>query len=126
MQLHGEWRDALAEARLAVQLHDPCAVCEATAGERDHLRLRLAPTRQRVRPLVRTPRLERLLAACDHAAVDDARQERLHVAARYGDHRLVEQPQAFLDARLSDPDQPLEVRCDGKEAVIPEALADRS
>src|SRR5439155_9746894 len=59
-----------------VELHDSGAVREAAAGERDQLRLLLAPPRQGVRPLASAARLERLFAGSDHAAVDDAGEHR--------------------------------------------------
>ena len=65
---------------------------EALAREGDHLRLLLTPTRQRISPLTGATWLERLFAARNHAAVDDAAQHRRHLSRGDRDHGLVEQP----------------------------------
>ena len=48
----------------------------AAAAERHKLGLLLAPACQGVGPLPRTAHLIRFLAACDHPAVDDTRDDR--------------------------------------------------
>jgi hypothetical protein len=95
---------------------------EAAAGERHHLRLLAAPSVEGARPFLRSARVERLFAAGDHAAVDDARHDRRHLAGGHADHRLVEKPQSLVDSPLLDPDQPLEVHRCGEEVRVPEAL----
>ena len=84
----------------------------------------LAPTRQRVRPLLRAARVERLLAARDHAAVDDAGEDRRDLAGGDRDHRLVEQRQALRRRALSDASQTLDVHRDREELCVAEPLAD--
>ena len=64
----------------AAHLHDLGAVDEAAAGERDEVLLLLAPARQRGGPLLRAAQLVELLAAVDHAAVDEAGGDRRQLA----------------------------------------------
>ena len=96
--LPGQLRLGKRVAPLAVELHDPRAMREAAARERDQLRLSVAPAGQRVGPLLGAPQLERLLAARDHAAVDDAGDDRRDLVGGDADHRLVQEPEAFVDA----------------------------
>src|SRR6266540_2291279 len=74
----------------AVQLLDARAMCETSAREGHHLRLLVAPASESVGPLASAAWLERLFAARDHAAIDDAGHERRHLAGCHSDHRLVE------------------------------------
>ncbi len=75
---------------------------EAAAGERDDVRLPLAPLGQRRRPLLRAASLEHLLAGENDAAVDDSRRHRRQVASGGDEHRLVEQGEAFTHAARLD------------------------
>ena len=109
----------------AVELFDPGAMGEAPTGERHELGLRLAPTSERVRPLVRPPRLERLLAGGDHAAVDDAGEERRDLSRGDGDHRLVEELETLVHAPLLDQRRAGEMRRRREEIVFVEPRRDR-
>jgi hypothetical protein len=55
----------------AAQRHDLGPMHEAQAFVRHHLRLLLAPARERHRPLPRPPKLEDVSTERDHVAVDD-------------------------------------------------------
>ena len=56
-----------------LELHDLGPMNEATARERNHLRLLLTPAGERLGPLPCSAQLVRLVAALDRAAIDDAR-----------------------------------------------------
>ena len=107
-----------------MELHQPRSVRETPARERDELRLTLAPARQCVRPLLRAAWLECLLAAGDHAAVDDAGHDWRYEVGRDPGHRLVHEPQAVFDRPLPDPSDALRVESDRGEVGVAEALGD--
>ena len=98
---------------------------EAAAGEGDEVGLALAPARKGGGPLLRAADLIRVLAGEDHAAVDDAGDDRRELAGGDRHHRLVEQPQALLDAPAPDQDVALLVGGEREQVRVAEALADR-
>ena len=108
----------------AAHLHDLGAVDQAAAAEHREVRLLLAPTRHRGGPLLRAAQLVELPAAVDHAAVDEARGNRRHLAGDGGQHGLVEQRQPFLDAALPDEAVTLLVDGEREQVGVAEAAAD--
>src|SRR3712207_1526212 len=60
----------------AVKLHDLSAMHHAGAGETDHIWLLFAPPREGGGPLLSPAQLVRVLAAQDHAAVDQTADDR--------------------------------------------------
>ena len=92
---------------------------------RDKVGLLLAPSRQRVRPLTRAAQLERLLAARDHTAVDNAGDHRRQLAARRREHRLVEEREPVRDALQLDQRETLRVNREREEVCVAKALTDR-
>ena len=107
-----------------VQLLDPCAVSETAAGERDQLRLRFTPARERLGPLLRAARFERLLAGRDHAAVDDTCEERRDLSGSDGDHGLVEDLEPLVHPTQLDQRRARGIRHRRKEIVVAESLGD--
>ncbi len=75
----------------AVQSHQLGAADQAVPAEGNELGVRGAPALERHRPLLRTAEVEQRVARADDAAVDDTGDERPDLAARHGDHHLVEQ-----------------------------------
>ena len=109
----------------APDLHDLRPVQQAAAGERHHVRLQVAPGRQRGGPLLRAPHLVGLLAGEDHPAVDDARDHRGEALPRGRHHRLVEEGDALAGPLGLDQDPaPLEGG-EPEQVAIAEPLADR-
>ena len=108
---------------VALQLHDLGAVDQAPAAEGDQVRLPLAPLRQNRRPFPGPADLERRLTGEDHAAVDDAGDDRRQLAGRSREHRLVEQPEALARPPRLDQDVPLRVRSEAEQVAVAEALA---
>ncbi len=109
----------------AVQMEELGAVRQATARERDEVRLSVAPVREGGRPFLRAPELGCVPAGEDDAAVDDSRDDRGQLAGRDRHHRLVEQPQAVLAAPESDQDMSLLVRREGEQVRVAVVSADR-
>jgi hypothetical protein len=109
----------------ALELHDLGPVHVAAPAERDHVRLALAPVGQRRRPLLRAPRLVGRLAGQDHAAVDEAADDRRNLPRRDRDHRLVQQPEALDDAPAQDQEVPMSLDGEGEQIAVTEALGDR-
>ena len=109
----------------AVQLHDLGAVDEAATGEGNQVGLALAPARERGRPLLRAANLVGVLAGEDHAAVDDPGDDRGELAGGDRHHRLVQQPQALLDAPEPDQDVALLVGGEREQVRVAVTLADR-
>ena len=109
----------------AVQLHELRAVQAARAGEAHHVRLLLAPAGQRRGPLLRAPRLVRHAAAHDHAAVDEAVDDRRQLARGDRDHRLVEQREPFGDPPALDQQDADVLRRQREQVRVAGALAER-
>ena len=80
-----------------MEAHELGAVDEAVAAERDEVRLRIEPARERGCPLLRATQVVQLVAGLDDRAVDDARHDRRDLAGDHRRHRLVEQRQTALD-----------------------------
>ena len=99
-------------------------VDETVAGEDDGPGLRLAPGLESFRPLARPAQRVHVLAAPDDHAVDDARHDRRELARGNGDHRFVEQREAFRDPLGAQEHLPLEVAGEGHEIPVREPLAD--
>ena len=100
-------------------------VHEAPAAERNEIGLRVAPRRERLRPLLGTTQVEDLLEGIDRGAVHDPDDDRRDLAGRDRQHRLIEQRDAarhlrHVDERLSTahPGQ-------RREIGVAEALGDR-
>ena len=108
----------------AVQLEELGAVRQATARERDEVRLPVAPVGEGGRPFLRAPELERVPAGEDDAAVDDPRDDRGQLAGSDRHHRLVEQPKPILAAPESDQDMSLLVRREGEQVCVAVLPAD--
>ena len=98
---------------------------QATARERDEVRLPVAPVGESGRPFLRAPELGRVPAGEDDAAVDDPRDDRGQLAGRDRHHRLVEQPEPVLAAAESDQDMSLLVRREGEQVCVAVLAADR-
>lgn len=71
---------------------------QAQTHVRHHLRLLLAPSRQRLRPGLGAAHLEQILAIGDDAAVHETGHNRRQLARRDRHHYFIQQAQAFLDA----------------------------
>ncbi len=110
---------------VAVELHDLGAVHEALAGVGHHVRLAGAPGGERVGPLAGAAQLEHLLAAGDHAAVDEPGGDRRELARGGRQHRLVEQAETGLRAPLADQGEALLVDGERQQVRLTEALGDR-
>jgi hypothetical protein len=68
---------------------------ETVASERNEVGLRIAPARERLRPLPRTSEIEHRLTQGDHLAVGDPRQQRRDLVCDDRDHDLVQQRHAL-------------------------------
>ena len=75
---------------------------EAVASERDDVGLRVAPARERRRPLARATKIEHRLTQRDHLAVGDPGEHRCDFVGGDRDHDLVQQSHALGDAPLQD------------------------
>ena len=95
---------------------------EAAAGEGDEIRLALAPACQRRRPVPGPTKLVDVLAREDHAAVDDSRHDRGHLALGDRDHRLVKEAEAFAGPARPHQQLPLRVDREREEVPVAEAL----
>ena len=107
------------------QLHDPGAVDQTAAGERQQVGLPFAPARQGGGPFPGAAHLVSVLAGEDHAAVDDARDDRIELAGGDRHHRLVQQPQAPLEVPVPDQDPALIARGEREQVRVAEAPSDR-
>ena len=76
----------------SLELHDLCAVHEAHARVRHHVRLSLTPDGQGGRPLPGAAQLVRALTDRDRVAVEDPRHDRRQLPCRDRDHALVDEP----------------------------------
>src|SRR6185436_6894056 len=101
------------------------AVRQATARERDEVRLSVAPVGEGGRPFLRAPELECVLAGEDDAAVDDPRDDRGQLAGSDRHHCLVEQPEPILAAPEPDQEVSLLVRREGEQVYVAVVSADR-
>jgi hypothetical protein len=125
-------REALAgQARLlerrgpvAAQPQELSAVHEAPPSERDQIRLLLAPACQCGGPLMGAPHLVDLFAGENDAAVDDAADDRRHLACSHCHHRFVQQAEAFGYASALRKHSPLNVHGEREEVDVTEALTD--
>ena len=75
----------------AVQAHQLGAADEAVRAEGDEVGVGGAPALERRRPLLGAAEVEERVARADDAAVHGAGDERADLAARHGDHHLVEE-----------------------------------
>ena len=108
----------------AAQLHDLGAMHQAVAAERDEIRLRVAPVRQRRRPLLRPTQIEDLLARLDHAAVDGPGDDLGHLVGHHRDHDLVEQGHSLDSLSLPDQRPALNVAGERHQIDVTEPIAD--
>ncbi len=108
-----------------VQLHDLRAMYEAPTGERQHVRLALAPPREGRSPLSSAADLVDLPTREDHAAIDDARRDRRQLSRNHGHHCLVEEGKPLLHSARLDQHQPLSVSRERESIGISEPLGDR-
>ena len=108
----------------AGERHDLGPMHEAEALVRDHVRLLLAPARQRLRPLARAPKLVHVTAERDRVAVDDAGDNRRELTRRDGHHGLVHEPHAVLGPSLPDERVALLHQRERHEVLVAEPLAD--
>lgn len=107
------------------QLHDLSAVHQALAGEVDQAGLGVAPLGQRDGPFAGAAQVVDLPAGVDHAAVDQAgEQRRDQLAGDHRDHGLVQQRRAFRDAPLPDPGPALRVQREGDQVDVGAPLTD--
>ena len=86
----------------ALQLEDLAAMDETVASERNEVGLRVAPARERLRPLPRATEIEHRLTQGDHLAVGDPGEHRRNLVCRDRDHDLVQQRHALGDSSLQD------------------------
>ena len=99
-------------------------VQQAVAREGDQRGLAVAPRLEGVRPRVRAPQLAQLLAAGEHAAVEEARDDGRELAVDDGDHRLVDAGEPLRHAALADQREALLVRGEGEQVGVAEARGD--
>ena len=108
----------------AVQLHDLRTMEQARSGERHQVGLLLAPRRQGERPLLGAAQLVDLIAALDHAAVDEPAHDRRQLAGGDRHHRLVQAGEPVPNAAQRGERAALVDQPDGDEVAVAEALAD--
>ena len=97
---------------------------ETVASERNEVGLRVAPTRERLRPLPRATEIEHRLTQGDHLAVGDPREHRRHLVCRDRDHDLVQQRHALGGSSLQDQRVPAAEPGERRRVAIGEALCD--
>jgi hypothetical protein len=85
-----------------VQVQKLGAVDQTLAGEGDYVRLRTAPRRQRLGPLLSAAQLGDLMAELDHAAVDGAGDDGRHLAGHDRHHGLVDQGETPIHLAVVD------------------------
>jgi len=107
------------------ELHDLGPVHEAQPVVRHHLRLRIAPDRECVRPLANVTELERVVAEVDRVAVDDPADHRRQGPGAHDDQNLVDQPEALVDPTELDQRAALLVAGEPGQVRVLEAFADR-
>ena len=100
-------------------------VDEALAAIWHQVGLRVAPSRQRLRPLARASHVEQVRARREHAAVDDAGDDRRELAGGGGDHGFVEQRDAALYLTALDEHAAMALPRQAGEVRVAEPLADR-
>ena len=104
---------------VAAQLQEVGPVQEALAAERDDVRVGVAPARERRGPLLRPAHIEDAPALLDRRAVDDADDDRRHLALGHGDHRLVDERQSLVEpAELDERTAPAEQAHRGEIGVV--------
>ena len=108
----------------APELHDRDAVNEADPREGDELCLVLAPAREGGGPLARAIDRVDLLAARDALAIREAGDERRELVRRHGEHHLVENGEARVDAPLTKKGTALDLSRDRDEIAIARRFAD--
>ena len=87
-------------------------------------RLALAPDGERGRPLARALDRVDALAARDHAAIDEAGEDRRELARGRHQHALVQQRHAALDLPQADQRPPLDVAAERREIRVAGPIAD--
>ncbi len=75
-----------------MDLHDLGTVNEALPAVRNQVWLSLTPAAQGGSPLPGPPEVEQLMADTDHRAIGQPGGQRRHLAGRYADHDLIQQP----------------------------------
>ena len=88
-------------------------------------RERIAPRDRGVAPLAGTPDVAEVQAGIQHAAVDDAGEERVELARDHGGHRLVEPGDPLADPADIDQQTPLRMDRHRRQVQIAELPADR-
>jgi hypothetical protein len=86
----------------ALQRNDFRTMNEAFSPIRHHVGLRGAPPRQRVRPLASASDIRQVPARREHAAVNDAGNDRRYLTGRNRNHHLIEQPDPAFDVAKLD------------------------
>ncbi len=107
---------------LTPEPHDLGAVEQTLAGEADELGLLAAPPRQRGRPLASPAQLVDLLAALEHAAVDETGDDGRQLSGDDGHHRLVQEREPLLDRVLPDAYAPRGVQRQRQQVGVVEML----
>ena len=101
------------------------AVDQTLAGEGDHVRLRTAPRRQRLGPLLSAAQLGDLMAELDHAAVDGAGDDGRQLAGHDRHHGLVDQGETLIHLAVMNKGAALQVPREGDQVGVTGATADR-
>src|SRR5215213_2643515 len=107
-----------------VKLYDLGAMYQARACECHHVWLLLAPSREGGRPLLCAAQLVRVLAAQDHAAIDQTADDRRQLPRSDRYHRLIQQSETLLDTPVFDQEDALRLYGQGEQIIIAKTLAD--
>jgi hypothetical protein len=107
-----------------MEAHQLGSVDKAVAPERDEVRLRIEPPRERRGPFLRASQVVQLLACLDDCAVDDAGHDRRDLAGDHRGHRLVEQRDAALDIAHGDQGLPAAEPAECRQVAIAEPVRD--
>jgi hypothetical protein len=97
---------------------------QTVASERNHVRLRAAPTSEFLRPLPRATQIKHRLTQVDHLAVGDPRKHRRHLVCGDRDHDLVQQRHTLGDSTLQDQRIPAAEPREHRRVGVGEALGD--
>ena len=107
-----------------MELQELSSMDQADAREGHEAGLVIAPTSHGGGPLGGAAQLVHLMAAVDHAAIDQPRNDRRQLVRRGLEHRLVQLSETFLDPLLPDQGSTLIHQCEREEIGIAEALGD--
>ena len=101
----------------ALQLQHLRPAHEAFAPE-EHVGMCIAPRGQRGGPLFCAAQIEAIVTRAEHAAVDDARDDRVDLAAGDAHHHFVEHREALRDLVLAEQHASLSMTCEGEHIAI--------